>query len=816
VAEAEIEFQPNATQGIVLAGNTPTRLNLVCRNIGAGSLEVEIPTLPPGVEAASTPGGALRKPDQSISFWVTSGSEKTIPFLINQSGISNSTETIRFEVKVRDQQGSFQRDYRGAVVDATWQEKSFELPLTYQRIGLYTQKPSLLYRLDRPRIQQLPLENTGGVEIPVTLQGRNGVLIGAKGVGQRSARYEVTVAPKSTEILEVELTDEAAMTLNTGSATALPTLAIQSAKLPDLPSEIRIQVVRPVSSTRPNNPWIIGIDFGTAKTAASLVRNSARGEIKPEIALWPGENNTSERKVDSVLVYRKPGQRPLFGYRTRNAEKEAGVVRSMKKYLSAEREIVLSNGDRRPVLDVVTDFMREVHGVLRSQEQLKQSGDSGARTIDEALIALSIPVHLDKNLDDRQRQNTELAARNAGFARNDIQFFYEPECAAVDYLLRKQDYNLDLNLGDIVAVFDLGAGTTDICILQVSRENDNPTFTRLAQVGFPFGGDLIDELLADKALKHWVDVANRANIPITYPPIKSPKPKSSDPDKIDYPVTIDKHTETRANAIRALRHDFKEKLRYESDIKTGYEPFLDKRFEFRVTWELIAELFTPYLNMMLTDGVPKGAEIPDSNIESGKHIIGQAIPSVDDRLYEIRKDRGDLKYVLLTGGSSLMPFVADEIQSYFQEAAILPDEETRAKMLNDPEQPHTLNVARGAAARACYRFDSPLPFELTLRLESPDGTTIDTLKTGLAKNSIKGAVTERHHFHLAEHFQGYLNVLVSVQNREPALVFQKLVENKGFESTEMEAQMRYEMDGKVTLSIRYTMPDSTERIEVLQ
>ena len=811
VGEAEVQFVPDVASGLVMAGHAPTPLNVVCRNAGAGLLEIVL-SFPNGVSPDPDAHGSRLKTENDMSVLVPSGTEKIIRLLVNPDSIADGADALDLIIKTRDKQGSFPRNYRGGIVDTSFQVYENRFPIVRQRIGLHIRKPILVYRLDRPRLQLLPLENTGGSDLPINVVGQNGVLIGVLGQNQRRTNCEVTVRANTTEILEVELTDEAAHRLNSGDRRDLPSLSVQSAKLPSsFQGDILIRVVPPVPSTRPVHPWIIGIDFGTAKTAASLVRNRPGQAIKPIIAQWPWENNTKESKVDSVLVYRNTGGRPLFGVKAINPERDAVVVRSMKKYLASEIDIPMPNGSKRPVLDVVTDFLRAVHGELRSQEELVQTGN---RAIDEALIALSIPVHLDERLDELQRENTEKAARAAGFAKNDLEFYYEPECAAVDYLLRQRDYDLDLNLGDIIAVFDLGAGTTDICILKVSRENDNPTFTRLAQVGFPLGGDLIDELLADKALKHWTEVAHSINIPVTSGSAKS-KGKTADPDKLEYPITIKGHTEERKDALKVLRQGYKEKLGSGEEEKKGYEPFLDDNFAFSVTWDLLATLFTPYLTMMLTDGVSAGAEIRDSNIEGGKLTVSSRIPSVDDQLFNIGKDSRDIAYVLLTGGSSFMPFIASTLQEYFSAAKIIPDEDKRSAMLKDPTQPHTLNVARGAAARVCYRFDSPLPFDLNIRLRSADDQTELTKKAGLAKNAVKGTLSDTHQFPLTQNYKGYLEVILLSPSEEPLVIFQKQVMNSHFERKYIDAQLHHDAEGKIWLSIKSDDEDG-EPFEVLQ
>ena len=177
-----------------------------------------------------------------------------------------------------------------------------------------------------------------------------------------------------------------------------------------------------------------------------------------------------------------------------------------------------------------------------------------------------------------------------------------------------------------------------------------------------------------------------------------------------------------------------------------------------------------------------------------------------------------------------MPFISDALTDFFSVASvnIVPDEATRERLLADPGAPHTLNVAMGAAARACYRFDRPLPFALSFRLSLAGPSVPEERKIqeqdGLSRD-ISPPHTAYADFQLPRRCQGMLQVIRPIHDATGQVIatqvlYQMPVENRGEEGA-LFAMLEYQQSGKIVLGGEYLLGGirtaiSPEPVEVLR
>lgn len=225
----------------------------------------------------------------------------------------------------------------------------------------------------------------------------------------------------------------------------------------------------------------IGIDLGTTNCCVSVLEGGA-------VQIVP--NKEGGRTTPSVIGFTDKGERLVGQIAKRQAvTNAANTVYAVKrligrKYNSTEVgrmretsafEIVDSpNGDARVRVQGRSYSPPELSGIVL--QRLKAAAeDFLGEPVTEAII--TVPAYFD----DSQRQATKDAGKIAGLTVERI--INEPTAAALAYGLGKDSV-------ERIAVYDLGGGTFDISILEMS----NGVFEVLSTSGNTFlGGEDIDE-----------------------------------------------------------------------------------------------------------------------------------------------------------------------------------------------------------------------------------------------------------------------------------------------------------------------------------
>jgi molecular chaperone DnaK (HSP70) len=253
---------------------------------------------------------------------------------------------------------------------------------------------------------------------------------------------------------------------------------------------------------------VIGIDLGTTHSSLAWAEVAAGAEptVLP-IVQWLGGRRRGERRLlPSVLYAPLPGELPDTEYdsgpwiageyaRIRAQETSGRGVTSAKSWLchpGVDRLApILPWGkvdEGAPRLSPV-DASRNLLAHLR---RVFSEGVSGV-ALDQALIVLTVPA----SFDPMARELTVLAATRAGLQ---VRLLEEPQAAFYDYLGQHQA-ELDALLaarGSLrVLVCDVGGGTTDLTLIDVTSERGETSLSRSA-VGrhLLLGGDNIDLALA--------------------------------------------------------------------------------------------------------------------------------------------------------------------------------------------------------------------------------------------------------------------------------------------------------------------------------
>lgn len=249
----------------------------------------------------------------------------------------------------------------------------------------------------------------------------------------------------------------------------------------------------------------IGIDLGTTNSTVSVANLTVHGDIEAhtlEVAQVDDSGNAivMDQILPSVLYIDDQG----YPYVGRFAKRMNGVypkrvIKEAKRHIGEDVFWEIDGEHLRP--EMVSSYVLKI---LKAQAEEYYSGEK----IDSVVI--TIPA----NFNFQQQQATKAAGVLSGFDKDKIHMIPEPTAALIDFLNEEKKLDpsarrLKLDGGKKnLMVFDLGGGTCDVSILQVSETKNGgidiqelsiSQYTELG--GIDFDRKVANELMI-KLLKH--------------------------------------------------------------------------------------------------------------------------------------------------------------------------------------------------------------------------------------------------------------------------------------------------------------------------
>ncbi|MFN0026225.1 MAG: Hsp70 family protein [Acidimicrobiales bacterium] len=215
------------------------------------------------------------------------------------------------------------------------------------------------------------------------------------------------------------------------------------------------------------DPWVLGIDFGTSFTVAA-----ARTRRGPEVIEIGGE-----RRVPSVVLAEDDGSLVVGRSAENLATSSPGrAIRAPKTRIGEPAPVILG-GRTHDVTTLIASLLSYVY-----QEAVRQMGSPPSE------VRLTHPAAWSRVRLDRLLQAA------AGAQLPNPVLVPEPVAAAVSFA-----DEIGVVPGGFVAVYDLGGGTFDTAVLQATVNQDAPGFVVIGRPGGEdrLGGDLFDELLTN-------------------------------------------------------------------------------------------------------------------------------------------------------------------------------------------------------------------------------------------------------------------------------------------------------------------------------
>jgi molecular chaperone DnaK len=348
---------------------------------------------------------------------------------------------------------------------------------------------------------------------------------------------------------------------------------------------------------------ILGIDLGTTNSAMAIIEGG-----KPKIL----ENAEGNRTTPSVIAISKNGER-LVGQTAKrqavtNPENTVFAVKRLigRKFEDPEVQedlknspfkIVKANGGVKVVMNGKEHSPEEISAMILSKLKADAEAKLGEK-ITEAVI--TVPAYFN----DSQRQATKDAGKIAGLEVKRI--INEPTAAALAY-------GFDKKKGQQIAVYDLGGGTFDVSILDVSEDTVEVKATNgdTHLGGEDFDKKIIDWILEEFKKDQGIDLSKD---PLALQRIKEAAEKA----KIELSTT----NETEIN-----------------------QPFITT--DQNGPKHLVLKLSRAKLEDLV-------GELVDKSIEPCKEALKDA-----------GFKTGDIEEVILVGGMTRMPLVQKKVKEFF-------------------------------------------------------------------------------------------------------------------------------------------------------
>lgn len=353
----------------------------------------------------------------------------------------------------------------------------------------------------------------------------------------------------------------------------------------------------------------IGIDLGTTNSCVAIFENG-----KPKVI----ENNEGARTTPSIVAYVKNNKK-LVGQvaknqRISNPKNTLFAIKRLigRKYidsivqknkLTVPYDIVeSSNGDAWVKIGDKNISPQEVSAEILIKMK-KTAEDYLGKKVNSAVI--TVPAYFN----DSQRQATKDAGKIAGLDVKRI--INEPTAAALAYGLDKQK-------GDsIIAVYDLGGGTFDISIIEISDVDGDQQFEVLSTNGNTFlGGEDFDTCIIDQLIKEF---------------------------KINSGIDL----KNDSIALQRLK-EAAEKAKIELSSKD------------------LSEINLPYITADSSGPKHLNIELTRAKLESlVENLIEQTLEPCKIAIQDSGKSLSEISTVILVGGQTRMPKVEQTVKSFF-------------------------------------------------------------------------------------------------------------------------------------------------------
>lgn len=407
----------------------------------------------------------------------------------------------------------------------------------------------------------------------------------------------------------------------------------------------------------------VGIDFGTSTTVVSIATGAAAGLGAEPVPITQQSDTGAEIEdhlVPTCLAW--TGDRLLVGHGAANLKSE--LMEGRNVWTSFKMRLGINLGPQYPntmlprgqgviAIEHPQDAARIFFEFIRqSVEDHVQSHGLPSRIY----YAVSVPAAFEAN----QRQDLMNALAEAGIPVEESGLIDEPNAAFLSYLVnmeRGSDWSRFVDSlsqkARRVLVFDFGAGTCDISVLEVMVENERLTSRNLGISKFmALGGDDIDRAIARQVLLPQLCNGGRPSEAFTTNELETLVLPRLKPAAEELKVACSKIIEQQGltNLVQ---------LRGQTNTVTGGAiPPLSvqgRKWELKqptIALSQFADVMSPFLSGTATAGCTPRDHCPS------------VVEPIDGALDKAKVTRDNLDMVLFIGGSCENPLVRQCVESH--------------------------------------------------------------------------------------------------------------------------------------------------------
>lgn len=396
--------------------------------------------------------------------------------------------------------------------------------------------------------------------------------------------------------------------------------------------------------------FVAGIDFGTTNSSAAISDGGSPRMVEVE---------AGKDTIPTALFFPEKSDKVYFGREAQNkytgSEVNGRFMRSMKRILGTDlmRSGTLING--RPVKfeTIIGLFIKH----------LKKKIDSAAGTPVDSVV-MGRPVHFrdnDPEGDKRAQDELERIAKSAGF--KNVAFQYEPIAAAFAH-------EQNLTSDKLAFVIDIGGGTSDFTVINLSPERKHSldrTLDVLANTGVRIGGNDFDKSLSLKVFMPLFGMGTEyksynKNIPVPTSPYISLSTWSSINDVYNYKTL----NMVRGYVTFGLEPEKMHRLYELIENRLGHT---NLNYVEQTKMKLSTEM-SVNVNLSFLSDKP--------NLNAQRTVFEKAIlqdilkieKSIEECLLQANVTKSDIELVILTGGSTEIPYITQIVHKHFPKADI--------------------------------------------------------------------------------------------------------------------------------------------------
>lgn len=424
-----------------------------------------------------------------------------------------------------------------------------------------------------------------------------------------------------------------------------------------------------VNNVKVSGKTYVGIDFGTSTTVVSIASVNSNGKFYSKTLSLKVKHADGSYETSTTIptMIASINGKPYFGAAAAKFKYE--LERGKNIWYSFKMELGENKGKQYYASDLGENSKFTIQSPKdaatlfffflkrRIEEAVKEEGFST-----DIEYAVSIPASFEAN----QRKDLVEALEANGINISKQSLIDEPNAAFLSYVFDSAENGHPISIPDDynpnVLVFDYGAGTCDISILEIGKDHKGVYSKNKAISKFErCGGDDIDRFIAEKYLFPQLLEENS----LKESDFKSKEKekainglmKSAELLKIEICNNValkssNGELPALCNSEECISHDTVSKIKNRLGTLTLTEP--------KLSYRQFNEMMKTFL-----------CQTSDALTKPGEDDYNSVFMNINSALKKAELNKEDIDYVLFIGGSSYNPYLQFALRLYFAQSEIL-------------------------------------------------------------------------------------------------------------------------------------------------